>query len=244
MKDSIPPVPQEFGHLLGGFNWHKSKARRLFVIWSLMVFPSLICCLFLVGIPATIFSVYFAHRSWKRWRSPNNVVLLYQRGLVDRRKSESVSLPYGDIETLLIASARLAGVTSYCYTCQTRDGLKFQFDEHLAQIKDLGHILQEQVVQHQLLAAIAAYTQGLPITFQNLGITSSGIVIGKRRHLSWQELDSATVTQTRTRKSIHTFIEIRQKNQQKPWALLDQTTFPNMPLFFALLDYIQAQHLS
>ncbi|WP_421654372.1 hypothetical protein [Leptothermofonsia sp. ETS-13] len=32
MKDSIPSVPQKFGHLLGG-NWHKSKAKWLFVMW-------------------------------------------------------------------------------------------------------------------------------------------------------------------------------------------------------------------
>lgn len=209
-----------------------------------MLLPSLISCLFLVGIPTTILSVYFAHRSWKRWRSPDNVVLLYQYGLVDRRKSESVCLPYVDIETLLIASVRLAGTTSYRFTVQTRDDRRFLFDEHLAQIKDLGQILQEQVVQHQLPEAIAAYNQGLPITFQDLVVTSSGLVIGKRRHLSWQELDVATVTQTRTRKSIHTHVEIRQKNHQKPWALLDQSTFPNMQLFFALLDHIQTQQLS
>jgi hypothetical protein len=98
--------------------------------------------------------------------------------------------------------------------------------------------LQERVAQHQLPSAIATYSQGLPVSFQQLAVTPDGIVMGKRS-LPWQDFDSATVSQSRTRKHIYTFIEIKQKGQQKPWAMLDQTTFPNMALFFALLDYIQ-----
>lgn len=242
MNDSVTSSTQltsQLGCLLGEFNWHKPKAKRLFVIWSLMVFPALISCLFLVGIPATFFSIYFARRSWQRWRSPKSVVLLYQHGFVDQRRSQPVMVSYADVHTLLIAVIRLAGTTSHIYTIQTKDNRQIQFDEHLAQIKDLGHILQEQVVQHQLPEAIATYSQGLPVSFKHLTVTSDGIIMGKR-HLAWQELDSATVIQTRTRKYVHIFIEIKQKDQQKPWALLDQKTFPNMPLFFALLDHIYA----
>lgn len=100
-------------------------------------------------------------------------------------------------------------------------------------------MLQEQVVQHQLPSAIATYHQGLPVYFKRLAVTSDGLVMGKQ-YLSWQDFDSATVIQSRTRKHIHTFIEIKQKEQQKTWALLDQKTFPNTALFFALLDYIQS----
>ena len=238
MRASTFAAPQELGHLLAEFNWHKSKAKWLFVIWSLMIFPSLISCLFLVGIPATVFSIYFARRSWQRWHSSQSVVLLYEYGLVDRRKAQPIILSYADIETLLTAVIRMARVTSQIYTIQTKDNLKIQFDEHLAQIKELGYILQEQLVQHQLPQAIATYNQGLSISFQHLAVTSSGIVMGKR-HLSWQDFDSATVLQTRTRKYIHIFIEIKQKGQQRFWARLDQKTFPNVALFFALLDSIQ-----
>ncbi|MBE9180619.1 hypothetical protein IQ268_18820 [Oculatella sp. LEGE 06141] len=238
MNYSASIAPQTFGHLLGEFNWHKSKAKRLFVLWSLMVFPSLISCLFLVGIPATFFSVYFAHRSWRRWRSPQTVVLLYQHGLVDQRKPQPVILPYADVDTLLIAVTRLANVTSHVYTLQTKDKRKIQFDEHLAQIKDLGQILQEQVAQQQLPEAIATYNRGLPISFKQLAISPDGMSRG-RQHLSWQDFDGATVIQSRTRKHVHVFLEIKQKGQQKPWALLDQATFPNLSLFFALLNHIQ-----
>ncbi|NEQ26776.1 MAG: hypothetical protein F6K28_48665 [Microcoleus sp. SIO2G3] len=231
-------APQTFGHLLGGFNWHKPKAKRLFVIWSLMVFPSLISCLFLVGIPATFFSVYFAHRSWRRWRSSQNVVLLYEHGLVDQRKPQPVILPYSDVDTLLIAITRLANVTSYVHTIQTKDNRKIQLDEHLAQIKDLGQILQEQIAQQQLPEAIATYNQGQSVSFKQLAISPDGISMGKQ-HLIWQDFDSAAVIQSRTRKHLHVFIEIKQKGQQKPWALLNQATFPNLSLFFALLSHIQ-----
>ncbi|MBW4517724.1 MAG: hypothetical protein KME11_21175 [Timaviella obliquedivisa GSE-PSE-MK23-08B] len=112
-----------------------------------MILPSLISCLFLVGIPATFLAIYFARRSWQRWRSPQNVVFLYQHDLVDQRKSQPVILPYSDIQTLLIAVTRLAKITSYVYTIQTKDDRTIKFDEHLAQIKDLGHSLQEQVAQ-------------------------------------------------------------------------------------------------
>jgi hypothetical protein len=235
---SSPLAPQEFGHLLGEFNWHKPKAKRLFVIWSLMIFPALVSWLFLVGIPATVLAVYFARRSWKRWRSPQNVVLLYQHGLVDRRKSQPVILSYDDVQSLFITIVRLANVTSYIYTIHTKDNRQIQFDEHLAQIKDIGHILQEQIAQHQLPEAIATYKQGLPVSFKQLTVTSDGVAVGKR-FLPWTEFDSAMVLQTRTRKYLHTFIEIKQKNQQNAWALLDQKTFPNVSLFFALLDYIK-----
>jgi hypothetical protein len=238
MNYSASFPPQELGQLLGEFNWHKPKAKQLFVTWALMIIPSLISCLFLVGIPATIFSIYFAHRSWQRWRSAQSVVLLYQHGLVDRRKSDPVILPYADVDTLLIAVTRLAKITSYTHTIQTRDNRKIQFDEHLAQIKELGYILQEQVVQHQLPNAIDTYHRGLLVFFKPLAVADSGLVMGKQ-HLSWQEFDGAAVIQSRTRKTIHTFVEIKQKGQKKPWALLDQKTFPNLSLFFALLDYIQ-----
>lgn len=238
MNDSAS-LSSQLGCLLGEFNWDKPKAKRLFVLWSLMVLPSLISCLFLVGVPTTFLSIYFAHRSWQRWRSPHNVVLLYEHGLVDRRKSQPVTLSYADMDTLLIAVTRLAKVTSHVYTVQTKDNRKVQFDDHLAQIKDLGYVLQQQITQQQLPEAIAAYNQGSAVTFNHLTVASSGIVVGKR-HLSWQEFDSATVTQTRTRKHIHMFIEIKQKESQKSWVLLDQKTFPNMSLFFALLDYIQS----
>jgi hypothetical protein len=238
MNYSASIVPQEFGYLLRGFNWQKSKAKRLFVLWSLMVFPSLISCLFLVGIPATVLSIYFAHRSWQRWRSSQSVVLLYQHGLVDQRNAQPVILPYSDIDTLLIAVTRIAGITSHVYTIHTRDNRKIQLDDHLAQIKDLGHILQEQVAQQQLPEAIATYSQGRPVRFKDLTITPDGICMGKQ-YLSWQDFDAATVIQTQTRRHIHVLIEIKQKDQQKPWALLDQATFPNVSLFFALLNHVQ-----
>lgn len=238
MPASASFVPQPLGQLLGEFNWHKPKAKRLFVTWSLMIPVSLFSCLFLVGIPATVLSIYFAHRSWQRWRLHQNVVLLYEHSLVDRRKSQLVVLPYTNVDTLLVAVTRMAKTTSYVYTIQTKDDRKLQFDEHLAQIKDLGHILQEQMVREQLPSVIATYHQGQPVSFQQLAVTLNGIVMGKQ-YLSWQEFDAATVIQSRTRKHIHTFIEIKQKGQQKTWARLDQKTFPNMALFFALLDYIQ-----
>jgi hypothetical protein len=248
MKDSASLTSVELGHLLKEFDWDRPKAKRLFILWSLMVFPSLVSCLFLVGIPATIFSIYLARRSWKRWRLPQRgkgsasshpPVSLYQHGFVDQRQSQSVVVSYTDIQTLLVAITRLARVTSHIYTIQTKDNRKIQFDEHLAEIKELGYLLQEQVVQHQLPAAIATYNQGLPITFNRLVVTSSGITVGKQS-LSWQEFESVEVIQTRTRKYIHVFVVIHQTHQQKPWALLDQKTFPNIALFFALIDYVQS----
>lgn len=242
MKDSASLVSLELGYLLKGFNWDKPKAKRLFVLWSLMIFPSLVSCLFLVGIPATIFSIYLARRSWQRWRFPNDVVSLYQHGFVDQRQPQSVAVSYADIQTLLVTVTRLARVTSHIYTIQTKDNRKIQLDEHLAQIKELGYLLQEQVVQHQLPAAIVTYQQGLPIKFNQLAVTSTGVTADKQ-HLSWNEFKSAEIIQSRTRKHIHVFIAIHQIHQQHPWMLFDQKTFPNMALFFALIDYIQRSAL-
>lgn len=238
MNSSASFVPQALGQLLGEFNWHKPKAKRLFVVWCLMIPVSLFSWLFLIGIPATVLAIHFARRSWQRWRSPQPVVLLYEHGLIDQRKSESVIVFYTNVETLLVAIIRLGGITGCLCTLQTKDGRKLQFDEHLAQIKDLSYILQEQMVREQLPNAIATYRQGLPIDFKHLAVAPDGLVMGKK-HLSWYEFDSATVIQSRTRKYIHTFIEIKQKGQQQFWARLDQKTFPNMALFFALLDRIQ-----
>jgi hypothetical protein len=128
MNYSASIAPQALGQLLGEFNWHKPKAKRLFVLWSLMIPVSLFSCLFLIGFPTTVLSIYFARRSWQRWRSPHSVVLLYEHGLIDRRKPKSVTLPYINIDTLRVAVIRLARVTGHLCTIQTKDGHKIQFD--------------------------------------------------------------------------------------------------------------------
>lgn len=228
-------IPEDLGHAIGEFGWNKGRAKFLVGAWIFIFLISLPIALFLIGLPGLIASIYFIQRSLKRLRSKEPVILVYQHGLVDRRQKTADIIRYEEIKNLLLSVVVINGVLNYVVTLETQTGRKIKIDEHVANVDHLRTLLEEQLLQLQLPATIAAYLQGTPIVFGNLTLTQAGLSAGKRT-LLWSEFDSADVQ--RQYKSVE-FI-IRQKGSQKNWFTAPRDTFPNLALFFALVNSIRA----
>ena len=225
----------QLGSLLGEFGWNKRRAKTLLIVWSLMFLISLPTSLFLLGLPTLILSSYFSYRSFQRLKGTKPVILLYQQGLIDCRKGTPEVIRYEEIQKLFLSVVITNGVLNYIITLETQKSPKIRIDEHVANIEQLKASLEEQIIQLQLPELIADYQQGNAIKFGQLTLTQEGLLAGKRL-LPWSEFESANVK--RRYKTVDFFI--CQKGSQKDWFYSPRDIFPNLALFFALINFITA----
>jgi hypothetical protein len=224
---------EQLGSRLGEFGWNKGRAKFLLGAWIALFVISLPLALALIGLPGLILSIYFIYRSLKRLSGTKPVLLLYQQGLIDYRQGTPGVICYEDIKALFLSVVRTNGVLNYVLTLETKNGRKTKIDEHVANVDHLRTVLEEQLVQHQLPAMIANYQQGNAIEFGRLTLTQAGLAAGKRR-LPWSEFELADVQ----RRSQSVAFFIRQKGNQQDWFYSPRDDFPNLALFFALVNYI------
>lgn len=222
------------GHVLGEFGWNKGRAKALLWLWILLLLPSLLFSFVIIGLPGLILSCYFIYRSSTRLRTTQPVVSVYEQGLVDKRNGTPQVIRYEDVKNIYVKAVVINGVLNYGLTLEIPNRQKVQLDEHLANIDSLRKLLEEQIVRHQLPAAIAMYQQGDPIGFNNLQVTHAGLSMGKKV-LLWSEFESAEIQ----RMSNTVYLTIRQKGNKKEWGLQSRDTFPNLGLFLTMVDYIQ-----
>lgn len=222
------------GHKLGEFSWNKGRAKGILWIWVFMLFPSLLFSLFLIGIPGLIASIYFIQRSVKRLRSTQPAIAVYQQGLVDNRQGQPQTIRYEQIKNIYLTVTVINGVFTYVITLELKNGQKLKIDEHVANINDLRILLEEKLVEQQLPDAIATYKEGNSINFNNLQVSQAGLSTGKKT-LAWSELESADIQ----RSANSVYLKIRQKGNSSDWAAQPRDTFPNLGLFFALMNYAQ-----
>jgi hypothetical protein len=225
----------QLGNLLGEFGWNKSRAKALFIIWSLMIFISLPMSLLLLGLPCLILSIYFSYRSFQRLKRTKPVILLYQKGLIDCRKGTPDIVRYEEIKNLFLSVVITNGVLNYIVTLETQNVGKIKIDEHVANVDRLRVVLEEQLIKLQLPTLMANYQQGNAIEFGQLTLTQEGLLAGSRM-LPWSEFESAEVK--RSYKTVGFFI--CQKGSKKDWYYSPRNEFPNLGLFFAFINYITA----
>lgn len=226
-------APEQLGHLLGEFGWNKGRAKFLLGVWIFILILSLPLSLALVGLPGLIVSGYFIHRSLHRLRGTEPVILVYQQGLVDRRKGTPHVIGFEEIKNLFLSVVIINGVLNYIVTLETQTGQKIKIDEHVAKVDQLRTLLEEQIVQSQFSDMIDSYKQGNPIVFERLTLTQAGLSAGKRV-LPWSEFESADVQ----RKANSVELVIRQKGGKQDWFTAPRDAFPNLALFFAIVNYI------
>ena len=227
------------GHLLGEFSWNKGRAKALLWLWGILLLPSLLFSFVIIGLPGLILSIYFIYRSFTRLRTKHPVIEVYEQGLIDRRKKDSQIIQYADVKALYIAVVVVNGVMNYVLTLDLQNGQKLKIDEHVNNVDNLRRLLEEQIVQHQLPSTIAQYQQGTPIQFNNLQVTQSGLTLGKKT-LPWSEFESAEIKRSGSIVSLN----IRQKGNTKDWGSQPRDTFPNLALFFAIVNHIQGTQIS
>jgi hypothetical protein len=221
----------QLGIVLGEFSWNKGRAKFLLGVWIFMFLISLPTALFLLGLPTLILSIYFIYRSFQRLKGTKPIILLYQQGLIDCRKGTPEVIRYDEIKNLFLSVVRTNGVLNYLVTLETKNVGKIKIDEHVANVNRLRALLEEQLIQFQLPAIIANYQQGDAIEFGRLILTQEGLLAGSRI-LPWSEFDSADIQ--RRYKTVDFFI--RQKGNKNDWFYSPRDHFPNLGLFFALVN--------
>lgn len=236
MSASVSIPPEQLGHLLGEFGWNQGRAKFLLGVWLFLFLLSLPLSLVLIGLPGLIASAYFVVRSFKRLRQTKPILLVYQHGIVDQRKGTAAITYYQDVKNLFLGVVVINGVLNYLVTLEPQQGQKVKIDEHVANVDRVRTLIEEQFVGLHLPAAIAAYQEGTAIEFGSLKVTQAGLVAGKRT-LPWA--DFATVDVQRNAGFVG--VVIRQKGSQKEWFTAARDTFPNLALFFALVNYLAAQ---
>lgn len=222
------------GHLLGEFGWNKGRAKAVLWLWIILLIPSLICSLFLVGLIGLGFCVYFIQRSYRRLRATQPAIVVYEQGLVDQRQKTPQVVRYETIKNMFISVVVINGVLNYIVTLEQQDGQKLKVDEHVANVDHLRQLLEEQLVQQRLPGAIARFQAGDTLSFGNLQLSQSGLSIGKKT-LPWPEFGSVEVK----RSANMVGLVIHQKAGNQEWGYQARDTFPNLALFFALVSYIQ-----
>ncbi len=226
-------VDHPLGHLIGEFGWSKKKANSLLGAWIFLVLASLVLSIFLIGIPILIYSLYNLYQTLTRLFSKQSVILLYQQGLVDCRKDPPRTIAYQDIKNIYLSVKSAGGVINYVVRLETDKQGKIKIDEHIANVDQLRTLLEQQFVEYRFPGAIAAYQQGTPIEFAELQLTQSGLVFGKKT-LPWAEVNSVDIY-----KQTSVFVRVLQNPDKKEWFAKNRDYFPNMALFFALVDAIQ-----
>ncbi len=222
------------GNLLGEFGWNKGRAKAVLWIWIFMLFPSLVCSLFLLGLPALIMSIYYIYQSCGRLRSTQPVVLVYEQGLLDNRKGLQQVIRYEKIKNIYISTVVTMGILNYVVTLETPNKQKIKIDEHVANVNHLRMLLEEQTIRQQLPDLITLYQQGHSITFNKLQVSQAGLTTGKRT-LPWSEFGTVDIQ----RRYKYVDLIIFPKDGTKEWTNFSRDHFPNISMFFALVNYVQ-----
>ncbi|HEY9650444.1 MAG TPA: DUF6585 family protein, partial [Coleofasciculaceae cyanobacterium] len=117
------------------------------------------------------------------------------------------------------------------YTVQTKDGQKRKY-VYMENPDELGNLLSERLLFHQLPGAIASYYEGYSIDFDKVSLHQGGISL-KRKTLYWSELETVKVNQG--------IICIRKKGKRTRWAAIKVAEFPNVDLFLAMVHQIHSE---
>lgn len=222
------------GNLLGEFGWNKGITLYILVIWTVIFFPSLLLALSLFGLPTLILSIYSVCQSFIRLLTIKPVLLVYEYGLIDRRKRSIKVIRYEEIKKIYISAVMFR----YLITIETHNKKKIKINEHLKNVDHLRIILEQQIVQRQLPEAIELYEQGNSIAFDQIQISQAGLMIGKRT-LPWSEFGTADIQ----RIDKFVYLMIFQKDCKQEWGAVRRNMFPNIALFMALVNYAKATQI-
>lgn len=223
------------GHLLGEFGWNKKIATYILVIWIVLLFPGLLFSLVFIGLPVLILSIYSIFQSCVRLLATKPVILIYEHGLIDSRKSSMQVIRYEEIKNIYISAV----MSNYLLTIETHNKKKIKINEHIANIDHLRIILEQQFVRQKLPNAIALYQQGNSIVFNNIQVSKVGLTTGKDT-LPWSDFGTADIQ----RSGKFVYLMIFPKDSKKEWGAVRRNYFPNIALFMALVNYAQETQMS
>ncbi len=229
------------GNLLGELGWNKGIARSLLFVWLFLFLPFLLLLLFsfiLIGPFGFILLGYYIYQLYQagtRLLTTKPVLLVYEQGLIDGRKRSIQVIHYADIKNIYIAVV----MSQYQLTLETQNKKKIKIDENIANVDHLRIILEEQILRQKLPDVIALYQQGNSVVFDNLQVSQTGLMAGKRI-LPWSEFGTADIQ----RSGKFVFLIIYQKDGKQEWAAVRRNSLPNIALFLALVNYAKGTQIA
>lgn len=236
-------ISSQLGYAVGELGWNKQRAKFLLILWSAFLPISLFSVLLIVGLPAFLVNLWLVGRSFRRLRSSKTVIHLCEKGLLDTRGEPTV-LRYAQIAELYtgIDQAKV-GPVFYRYGVKMQNGRQMQFGIEVANPKALGNALQEGMVIAQLPQRLSEVEKGAEIGFNRLSLSRHGLSLGKKQ-LTWSEFDQAKIVTLKGYKSSQSvFLDIYAKGQTHFWGRFQRDRFPNLALFFALVEQLCCNNL-
>ncbi|MEM7062170.1 MAG: DUF6585 family protein [Cyanobacteria bacterium P01_B01_bin.77] len=235
----------EMGHIIGEFGWNKKRAKLLLIIYGIIALPiSLMSCLFIVGFFSSPVVLWLIIRSICRLKSSRIIISLYEKGLIDNRNGDASPLFYRDISKIYVSPVSMGGQTFYDYTVHTYDGSKpIKFSIEIANTKQFGEAIQEGILATQLQQHLIDLENGASIPFDRLSLSAEGLAFRKKK-LDWQDFSHAEIKRNRVGKSVTHWLEIYQKGQSRVWKNFERNRFPNLFLFFNLVDHLSQERLT
>jgi hypothetical protein len=240
------PTAYELGELLNTYRYSRSAATWFGIRLGLILFGGLILIVawfassntdirFLVGLGVLwILLSAFAIIEWRKKHSFR--VSVYQDGLVYSRLREVIAIRWENITAIIRQHIRsdLHGVPLgmfYTFIIQTAIGRSFKLTNAVEDIELLGAHVEQATFLYLYLQALACYQQDAIITFGKLGISQTGLHVGKNI-LPWSHLRDIMIQDGSVR--------IRQHNKWLAWKSIAVADVKNIHVALPLIEELAA----
>jgi hypothetical protein len=249
-SSSVDALAQQhqLGQLVREYGWnqqlYRGYRRTLWITFPLVIFPSLV----IIGIPFLIIWGVYAWVVFRRCSDSRPKVLCYEYGFIDRQKMQIVRydeiaiIQLSQVEYLHAYNRTGGNIANMRLDCivKTKPGKKIKFQQYIENVIELGHFLQQQALPFQLNDSIEQLKQGEAISFDSFKMSSSGIHQGKKL-LSWDQVDSTEIKSIASHNGSYVAVIIRESGYKdnEYWANRERNWFPNLLLFFTLIQYLK-----
>ncbi|MBA4065075.1 MAG: hypothetical protein C0501_15440 [Isosphaera sp.] len=183
------------------------------------------------------------------YRERGLYVLLYPTGLLRLRRGEVDSLPWAEVDHVLVKVQRAAGADldrepdgspAGCWlppevptfqlwngglTVVREDGVSVHLGPALTDFALLAEEVQRRTFAHLWPPVWARFQDGFPVMFGELEASRAGLRHGGK-FLPWGEVKELTVAQGK--------LSVKQGGKWLPWVLVDVSAVPNPHVLFAL----------
>ncbi len=203
---------------------------------KVMAFLAILYMLYLIILVSAIFFIFISdtQKTWFVWlvwlfftltfaiciwlftsmlAAPRIEVFVCPAGLIYSKKNLLEAIRWDQVEAYwqdISISHDSDTSDTYKYSVQRNDGAKFEFPDEIADIKQLGELIVQQVERYLLPRTIAAYYAGIPITFGDIIVKQQEISVDRsRKLLAWNEIESLNLTEET--------IDIYRKGNESAW---------------------------
>jgi hypothetical protein len=188
--------------------------------WQSIIIPLIGVIWVMVGC-WTIFAPFFHSRF---------AVYAYSEGLLVVNRNIEV-LPWSTMER--VWRIHRSSSKKPAYVIRRSDERLFEFGPQLSMIATLGSLIEREITQRLLPRAIAAYTRGETVLFDEIALDGRGILLRDgRKILPWPDLARLTINEES--------LEWYKHDEAQPWTVIPVGMVPNVEILRNLVMYAQS----